>query len=71
MDMFGSKQAKERRLAGFIALLRERGEMSKQALAIALGVSIDTIEDDLISLHDRGVLVCQHGTTLSLLEHWT
>ena len=68
--MFGSKNAKEERLKRWAPLLCERGEMTPGDIAREFGVSLDAIADDLVSLHERGVLICQKGRKLSLLEHW-
>ena len=68
--MFGTKQGKQERTVKLLTLLRERGEMTSGQLAQALNVSADAIEDDLLTLHDDNVPVCQKGRKLSLLEHW-
>lgn len=69
--MFGSKNAKEERLKRWVPLLRQHGEMTPGDIARALKVSLDAIEDDLVTLHGRGLLICQKGRKLSLLEHWS
>ena len=68
--MFGSKKAKQERLAKEIEVLRSRGEVSRSQLARELQVSLDTIEDDLVTLHQRDALLCEHKGKLSLLDHW-
>jgi DeoR/GlpR family transcriptional regulator of sugar metabolism len=69
--MFGSKSEKVMRLQHWVKLLRHHGEMTPGDMARALNVSMDAIADDLVTLHELGVLICQRGKKLSLLEHWS
>jgi DeoR/GlpR family transcriptional regulator of sugar metabolism len=68
--MFGSKKIKQERLAREIEVLRSRGEVSRTQLARELQVSLDTIEDDLMTLHQRATLLCERKGKFSLLGHW-
>jgi DeoR/GlpR family transcriptional regulator of sugar metabolism len=68
--MFGNKKAKQDRLVKEIEALRSRGEMSRTQLANEVQVSLDTIEDDLATLHEDDALLCEHKGKISLLEHW-
>ena len=69
--MFGSKQAKQERLQQLQHLLQQHEtEAGVSELARALGVSRHTVMDDLVTLEDKGVKLCEHRGKLSLLEKW-
>ena len=68
--MFGSKKAKQARLAQEVQVIRQRGEVTQVELAHAVGTSVDTVEDDLVTLEDQNVKLCQKGQKISLLESW-
>lgn len=65
--MFGSKQAKEERLAREAALL-EQQERSVADLAEEIGVPRSTIWRDLTDLEDRGILLQEDNGKLSLFR---
>jgi DeoR/GlpR family transcriptional regulator of sugar metabolism len=66
--MFGSKKGKEERLQTIEKIMKDRREVTQRDLAKSLGVSDDTIADDLVALESKGVLLCQKGHRLSLLD---
>lgn len=66
--MFGSKQAKEERLKQMVKFIEQRGEVTQREIARALGVSEDTIADDLVTLETRRILLCQRGQKISLFK---
>lgn len=68
--MFGSKKGKEERLQTIEKIIKDRREVTQRDLAKSLGVSDDTIADDLVALESKGVLLCQKGHRLSLLDRW-
>jgi len=68
--MFGSKKGKEERLQKIERIIKDRREVTQRDLARSLGVSDDTISDDLVALESKGVLLCQKGHRLSLLDRW-
>ena len=68
--MFGSKKAKQARLAQEVQVIRQRGEVTQVELARAVGTSVDTVEDDLVALEEQNVKLCQKGQKISLLERW-
>ena len=68
--MFGSKKGKEDRLQTIEKIIKDRREVTQRDLARSLGVSDDTIADDLVALESKGVLLCQKGHRLSLLDRW-
>lgn len=66
--MFGSKQAKNERLEKLVKFIQERGEVTQREIARALGVSEDTVADDLVTLEERRILLCQRGQKISLFK---
>ncbi|MFP4440163.1 MAG: HTH domain-containing protein [Chloroflexaceae bacterium] len=66
--MFGSKQAKEERLAREAALLEQQQEVSVAELAEEIGVPRSTVWRDLTDLEDRGVLLQEDNGKLSLFR---
>jgi DeoR/GlpR family transcriptional regulator of sugar metabolism len=69
--MFGNKQAKQERLQQLQHLLQQQEkEAGVSELARALGVSRHTVMDDLVTLEDKGVKLCERKGKLSLLSKW-
>ena len=68
--MFGNKKDKKARLETIVRLVNEKQEVTQRDLARSLGVSDDTISDDLVTLESKGVLLCQRGRKISLLTRW-
>jgi DNA-binding transcriptional ArsR family regulator len=67
--MFGSKQAKEERLAREAALLEQQQEVSVAELAEEIGVPRKTIYSDLAALEEQGILLQEHAGKVSLFRH--
>ena len=68
--MFGSKKSKQEALDKAVIYIQQRGEVTQTELARELDVSLDAVEDYLVSLDARGDLLCQKGRKLSLFEGW-
>lgn len=68
--MFGSKKGKQEALDKAVSVLRRKGEMTKTELSREIGCSLDAVDDYLVSLDDRGDLVCEKDRKISLLERW-
>ena len=57
--MFGSKQAKQVRLAQMVETLEQNPRMTQSQLARQLGVSRATVHRDLPVLEDKGILLSE------------
>jgi DeoR/GlpR family transcriptional regulator of sugar metabolism len=68
--MFGSKKEKQERLQRMIGIIQAQGEVSHTELARTLHVSRQTVVEDLASLHDQRMLLCERHGKVSLLERW-
>ena len=68
--MFGDKKEKQTRLQREVQVIRQRGEVTQIELAREMGVSVDAIADDLTTLSEQRVPLCQKGQKISHAEYW-